>query len=239
MKPVLVVSNEEAAPAGYLGSALDRHGIDWRVVRVYEGEALPVAESVAGVAVLGGAMGAYEEAAFPFLIDEKRFVGACVEAGTPVIGICLGCQLVADALGGRAYLADSAEVVFAPVEATDVGRSDPVATALAERPIIRIHRDTFELPPGAALLATGGGYPQVFRIGSALGIQPHPEVTPDTLTDWLVDGDARQMAIGAGTDPEAIVEAFRLAQRSVEAMAADVFDAWIDEVHAKSRDAGQ
>ncbi len=111
-----------------------------------------------------------------------------------------------------------------------------VAAAFARRPVIRIHRDTFELPSGAALLATGGGYPQVFRIGSALGIQPHPEVTPDILADWLVDGDARQIAIEAGTDPEAIVDAFRLAQPSVEAMAADVFDAWIDEVTMKTLD---
>jgi GMP synthase (glutamine-hydrolysing) len=236
VKPVLVVSNEREAPAGYLGDALDRRGIDWRVVRIDVGEALPDVETVSGVAVLGGAMGAYDEATFPFLIDEKRFVGACVEAGNPVLGICLGSQLLADALGGRAYLADSPEVVFAPVEVSDVGRSDPVAAAFARRPVIRIHRDTFELPSGAALLATGGGYPQVFRIGSALGIQPHPEVTPDILADWLVDGDARQIAIEAGTDPDAIVDAFQLAQPSVEAMAADVFDAWIDEVTMKMLD---
>lgn len=236
MKPVLVVSNEVEAPAGYLGGALDRRGIDWRVVRADVGEALPDEATVSGVAVLGGAMGAYDEAAFPFLIDEKRFVRSCVEAGNPVLGICLGSQLLADALGGRAYLAGSPEVVFAPVEVSDLGQSDSVAAAFVRRPVIRIHRDTFELPPGAALLAAGGGYPQVFRIGSALGIQPHPEVTPDILADWLVGGDARRMAIEAGADPEAIVDAFRLAQPSVEAMAVDVFDAWIDEVILRTRD---
>jgi GMP synthase (glutamine-hydrolysing) len=230
VKPVIVVRNEPEAPAGYLGEALDRRGIDWNVVRVDEGESLPDCRTVSGVAVLGGAMGAYDEAAFPFLNEEKRLMAACVAAGIPVLGICLGCQLLADALGGRAYRADSAEVAFAPVELSDAGRSEPVALALAGRRILRFHRDTFTVPPGATLLATGGGYAQVFRIGSALGIQPHPEVTAEILADWLAGGDARRMAIDAGTDPVAIVEAFRSAQASVEVMAADVFDAWIDEV---------
>ena len=230
MKPVVVVRNEPEVPPGYLGDALDRRGIDWFVVRADDGEILPDLRTVSGAVVLGGAMGAYDEEAFPFLIEEKRFMAACVSEGLPVLGLCLGCQLLADALGGRAYLAESAEVVFAPVELSDEGRTDPVAAAMAGRRVVRFHRGTFTVPPGATLLASAGGYPQVFRLGSALGIQPHPEVTPDILEGWLADGDARQMAIDSGTDPEAICEAFRLAQPSVEDTAAQVFETWIDEL---------
>lgn len=236
MKPVVVLRNEPEAPAGYLGDALDRRDIAWSVVRVDEGEGLPDRETMSGLVVLGGAMGAYEEREFPFLVDEKRLMAACVDDGIPVLGICLGCQLLADALGGRAFRASSAELVFAPIELSDAGRRDPAAAALAGRPVVRFHQDTFAMPPGATRLATGGGYTQVFRIGSALGIQPHPEVTLEILSGWLVDGDARRIAIDAGADPDAMIEAFRSAEASVEATAADVFGAWIDEVSKKTLD---
>ena len=232
MKPVVVVQNESDCPAAYLGDALDRRGIEWRVVRLHEGDALPDPSDAAGVAAMGGAMGAYDEDEYPFLAAEKRFLAACAAAGVPVLGICLGCQLLADALGGRAYLADTAEVTFAPIELTAEGQGDPTVAAFDGRPVIRFHRDTFDLPPDATLLASAGGFAQAFRSGSAIGIQPHPEVTAAILADWLADGDARRMAIDAGTDPDDLVEVFRAATVDVEATAAAIFDAWIDEVLA-------
>jgi len=234
MKPVFVVQNESDCPPAYLGDALDRRGIEWRVVRLHEGDALPDPAEAAGVAAMGGAMGSYDEDAHPFLVAEKRFLAACTAAGVPVLGICLGCQLLADALGGRAYLADSAEVTFAPIAPTRAGERDPIVAAFAGRPVIRFHRDTFDLPPDATLLASAGGFAQAFRVGSAIGIQPHPEVTAVILADWLTDGDARQMAIDAGTDPDDLVETFSAAVIEVEATAAVIFDAWIDEVLAAS-----
>jgi GMP synthase (glutamine-hydrolysing) len=230
MKPVVVLQNEPDAPAAYLGDALDRRGIEWIALRLDAGELLPDPESVSGVAALGGAMGAYDEDAHPFLVAEKRFLAACVKIAIPVLGICLGCQLLADALGGRAYLADSAEVVFAPVQPTSCGDGDPIIAALTGRRVIRFHQDTFDLPPGATLLATGGGFNHAFRLGTAVGIQPHPEVTPALLGGWLADGDARQMAIDSGTDPDGLVGTFAAAEAEVMETAAAVFDAWIDEI---------
>jgi len=230
MKTVVVLQNEADAPAAYLGEALDRRGIEWTVVRLDLGETPPNPESVSAVAALGGAMGAYDERTYPFLVDEKRFLATCTKIGIPVLGICLGCQLLADALGGRAYRADSAEVVFAPVEPTSDGIGDPIVAALAGRRVIRFHQDTFDLPPGATLLATGGGFNHAFRRGTAVGIQPHPEVTAALLGEWLADGDARQLAIDSGTDPDRLVEAFAAAEAEVVETAAAVFDAWIDEI---------
>lgn len=230
MKPVVVLQNEPDAPAAYLGDALDRRGVEWTALRLDAGEELPDPGSVSGVAALGGAMGAYDEDAYPFLAEEKRFLADCTKIGIPVLGICLGCQLLADALGGRAYLAHSAEVVFAPVEPTADGIGDPIVAALVGRRVIRFHQDTFDLPPGATLLATGGGFNHVFRVGTAVGIQPHPEITPSLLGGWLADGDARQLAIDNGTDPDALVETFAAAEAEVKETAAAVFDAWIDEL---------
>jgi len=230
MKPIVVLRNEDMAPPGYLGDTLDRRGVDWQVVRLDAGESLPKAEDVSGVAVLGGPMGAYDDEEFPFLTAEKRFLAECANAGVPVLGICLGCQLLADALGGRAYLAHVAEVVFAPVEPTADGIGDPIVAALVGRRVIRFHQDTFDLPPGATLLATGGGFNHAFRVGTAVGIQPHPEVTSSLLGGWLADGDARQLAIDSGTDPDVLVETFTDAEAEVKETAAAVFDAWIDEL---------
>ncbi|MEA3510657.1 MAG: glutamine amidotransferase, partial [Actinomycetota bacterium] len=102
--------------------------------------------------------------------------------------------------------------------------------ALAGQPVIRYHQDTFDVPPGGVLLATGGGFDQAFRVGSALGLQPHPEVTPELLTGWLGSGRGRQRAIDLGVDPDVVLEEFSASEERTAAMAAEVFDAWIDEV---------
>jgi len=232
VKPVAVLRNEDGTPAGYLGDALNRRGVAWYTVRLDMGDPLPAVSDVSGVAILGGAMGAYDEDEFPYLAFEKQFVADCTDAGVPVLGICLGCQVLADALGGRAYLADAGEVVFAPIEPNDEGRADPVVAAMDGAPVIRFHRDTFDVPPGAVVLATGGGFVQAFRIGSSIGIQPHPEVTPTLLSEWLGSGSGRRFAVESGTDPDALAGAFSAAEAEVAAMAASVFDAWIDEVTA-------
>ena len=230
MKPIAVLRNEHDAPAGYLGDALDRRKMEWNVVCLDAGDRLPKPEDVSGVAVLGGAMGVHDDEEFPFLADEKRFLLDATNAGIPVLGICLGCQMLADVLGGRAYRAEAAEVVFAPIVPTRFGRAEPVVAALTERRVIRFHQDTFDAPPGATLLATGGGFDQAFRIGSALGIQPHPEVTPDLLGGWLGSGTGREVAIRSGADPDALIADHRAAESEAAATASAVFDAWIDEV---------
>lgn len=230
MKPIIVLRNEHDAPPGYLGDALDRRKMEWNVVRLDAGDPLPTPEDVSGVAVLGGAMGVHDDEEFPFLVDEKRFLLDCTNAGVPVLGICLGCQMLADVLGGRAYRAEAAEVVFDPIVPTQDGHADPVVAALAERRVIRFHQDTFDAPPGATILATGGGFEQAFRIGAAVGIQPHPEVTPDLLGGWLGSGTGREIAIRSGADPDALIADHHAAESEAAATATAVFDAWIDEV---------
>ena len=230
MKPIVVLRNEHDAPPGYLGDALDRRELDWNVVRLDAGDPLPEAVDVSGVAILGGAMSVFDEEEFPFLVDEKRFLLDCVNAGIPVLGICLGCQMLADALGGRAYRAEEGEVVFAPIDPTRDGYNDPVVATLAGRRVIRFHQDTFDVPPGATILATGGGFDQAFRLGSVIGIQPHPEVTPDLLNGWLGSGTGREVAIRFGSDPDTVLAEFSAAETEAAATASAVFEAWIDEV---------
>ena len=201
----------------------------WRIFRLDQEEDLPTVDAVAGVVVLGGLMGAYDTAAFPYLEDERAFLADCANRRVPVLGICLGAQLLADTLGGTAFRADRPEATFGPVALTPAGVADPVMAALDDRPVLRLHQDTWELPPNATRIADGGGFEQAFRIGSALGIQPHPEVTPDIVAGWLDLEESRRMVRKAGADPADIVEAVTHAQRGVAETASRFFEAWLSQ----------
>lgn len=227
MKPIAVLRNDAEVPPGYLADAMERGNVPWRLVALDDGDVLPEASEVGGVAVLGGHMGAYDTAAYPYLEKEKRFLAECVAAEVPVLGICLGSQLLADALGGRAYLAENAEAVFAPFDVTEDGSADPVVGALAGRRVLRLHQDTWDPPPGATTLARGGGYEQAFRLGSAVGIQPHPEAGPDIVAGWLSDEGVRRFVDRAGGDPDELVWAVAGSRTDGEETAALFFDGWL------------
>ena len=139
--------NDPAVPPCYLADALA--GRPWTMVELDEGESLPALDAIGGVVVLGGLMGAYDEDEFPYLVDEKRFLGDAVDVDVPVLGICLGAQLLADATGGKAYLAETPEATFAPVRLTEAGLTDPVASQLNGCHVLRFHQDTWDLPRGA------------------------------------------------------------------------------------------
>ncbi len=230
MKPVAVLRNDAEVPPGYLAPALERSGRPWLLVRLDEGEPLPTVEAVHGVVVLGGRMGAYDGALHPYLEEEKRFVAGCVEADVAVLGICLGSQLAAAALGGEAYLADAPEATLGPIDLTEAGAADPVLARLIERPVLRLHQDTWDAPPGATTLAHGGGFAQAYRLGSALGIQPHPEADPDVVAGWLMRDSIRELVHRAGSDPDELLWAMAAGREDGEVTAARFFGAWLDEL---------
>lgn len=235
MVRILVLQNDANVPPGYLETACAGAGVDLEVVALWDGAPVPDPLGWDGVVSMGGHMGAYEEAAFPFLADEKRCLSAAAEAGVPTLGLCLGSQLLADALGGEAYLSDAPEVDILSVELTPAGRSDPVVGSL-DWPVLVFHQDTWRPPPGATLLAATGRYPQAFRQGSAIGIQPHPEATPDVLDEWLSHDSARSVPRRAGTDPVKLAQVYRSSESALAAGAARFFGAWLAEVEARATD---
>ncbi|WP_029287728.1 type 1 glutamine amidotransferase [Cellulomonas sp. HZM] len=182
MRPVLVLTHAPHEGPGLIASGLDAP-VRVRTVLATPDPVLPALDELAGVVVMGGPMDADDEH-LPGLAAERRLLAAAVDAEVPVLGVCLGMQLLALALGGRLLRRHGTEVGFAPV---DVVGDDDVLGALGDRPtVLHWHDDAVDLPPGATLLASTATTPvQAFRAGSALGVQFHPEVDPGMLDLWL------------------------------------------------------
>lgn len=144
--------------------------------------------------VLGGPIGAYEEREYPFLAHELALLERRMAQNLPTLGICLGCQLMARALGARVYLGPRKEIGWAPLRLTPEGRASCLGH-LGDAPVLHWHGDTFDLPPGAVRLAsTDICDNQAFSVGSAiLGLQFHIEATASGLEDWFI-GHASEIA---------------------------------------------
>jgi GMP synthase (glutamine-hydrolysing) len=224
---VVILQHQDAVSAGYLDEVLEEAGLSARVIRVDRGEA-PEPGTYEAVVVLGGEMGAYEEADHPFLAMEKAYLAAEAGRGTPVLGICLGSQLLADALGGRAFAGGRSEIGYEPVELTDEGRHDAVLRHL-DGPVLSWHADTFDVPPGARVLAASASYPQAYRVGDVLGLQFHPEASPEMVANW-VEAVGPDRIREAGADPEALVEEARRRADECRAAGRRVLEAWAGQV---------
>ena len=200
MRPVLVLTHAPHEGPGLIAPTLDAP-VRVRTVVSSEDPVLPALDEVSGVVVMGGAMDADDDR-YPGLAAEKRLLAAAVAADVPVLGVCLGMQLLALALGAELERRHGTEIGFAPV---DVVREDAVLGHLGDRPtVLHWHDDAVTLPDGATLLASTAVTPvQAFRAGSALGVQFHPELEPRMLDLWLA---TPEMVDALGADE---VEAIR------------------------------
>jgi len=224
----LVLQNDPVAPPGNFTVAAAHYGHTVEVVRLFDGGDIPQANDFDGVVLLGGGMGSYDEDSYPYLAVEKVFAAEAVAAGVPVLGICLGSQMLADALGGRAYRADKPEAAFTTLTATIEG--DAVIDALTAGPVLALHQDTFDVPEGATVAASSSRFVHAFRLDSALAIQSHPEVTHEILLDWLTDPAVGALFELAGVDADGIVEAVADAEAAATELPLAVFGAWFSEV---------
>lgn len=185
---ILVVENYRGTHLGLVGRALAEAdaAVDLRLM--YEGDALPPdAGGHDGIVVLGGGQDALADAAHPYLPALAELTRTFGAADKPVLGICLGSQIVARGHGGRNILGRPIEIGWRSVTPTDAGRSDPLIAAIGDgAPLFHWHTDTFDLPEGATRLASSAQTPnQAFRIGRAVyGIQFHFEADRGVVADW-------------------------------------------------------
>ena len=153
---------------------------------------------------MGGPMGVYERATYPWIDGEIARLRERIARGLPTVGVCLGAQLISAAMGARVYPGPAKEVGFAPVTLSTAGAASPLRH-LAGVPVLHWHGDTFDLPEGVELLASSALYPhQAYRRGDTLlALQSHPEMGEDPrFEDWLDGCDA--YVAGAGTTPDAL-----------------------------------
>ena len=158
---------------------------------------LPPVRGLAGLVVMGGPMNV-DDPSHPGLAAERRLIRAAVDADVPVLGVCLGMQLLARALGASVHPGHGAEVGFGPVQ---VVATDPVLGPLGPEPtVLHWHSDAADLPTGATVLARSDITPvQAFRAGSALGLQFHVEVDHALLDRWLASPAAHDLSPGSIT----------------------------------------
>jgi GMP synthase-like glutamine amidotransferase len=182
-----IIQNDLEVPPGTIAENLDTLGIMYCVHHPYSGDPLPEVQDVSALVVLGGAMGANDDLRHPFLYDLKIFIRQVVSAGIPCLGICLGGQLLAAALGARVVSKRWEELGCLPVALTAAGCCDTLFAGMpVEFETFQWHHDSFDIPVGGVLLASSSAcINQAFRVGSAAwGTQFHPEVTEQIIRDW-------------------------------------------------------
>jgi GMP synthase-like glutamine amidotransferase len=211
---------------GLIADSLEEHRIACEYVDLYRGGAHPDVDAVDGLIFMGGPMSANDD--FPYIRQELDIIGEAVSQRLPILGVCLGSQLIAKALGADVYANSVKEIGWYPVHWTDAAAHDRLHQDLATpETVFHWHGETFDLPPGAELLAYSAACRnQAYRvIDNVYGLQYHLEVTPEMIADWLEQdancGDLRE--ITTPIDPNA--NAARLRE-----LAAKVFGRWCELV---------
>lgn len=201
-------------------------GAPYRYFDAWRAADWPRTEDISAAVVLGGGMNAQQFDEHPWLRDVHGFVDKSLDEGLPILGICLGAQILARVLGAEVRPSPVREVGFHPIVPTDEGRSDPVLTPFATgMRVFQWHEDAFELPDGATLLYSSFAVPyQAFRYGDRIyATQFHFEVTPEVIKGWCDDTEPEEMERYWGVKPADLLdEAARYLPRQQEAGRATV-----------------
>ena len=183
----VVIQHLAAEGPGLIAAVAAHHGFVVDVRRMDRGDAVPAADALDGLVVLGGTMAAYDTPAYPHLAAELRLLADACARDVPVLGVCLGAQLLAAALGARVFKGPAFEIGFGEVRLTPEGADDRVLGPSGPAfPVFHWHGDSYELPRGATHLASSAAYAQqAFRFGPrAYGLQFHVELDRPLARDW-------------------------------------------------------
>jgi GMP synthase-like glutamine amidotransferase len=227
---LIVLQHERETRLGAFRHLVDAAHVDYEVVMTTSAP-LPSADRFDGALVLGGSLNAYD----PRLLETRRWIRNNVLRGLPVLGVCLGGQLLAGALGGAVAPSPAPEVGLHDVILTEDARRDQLFADLPNRfPVFGWHEDSFSLPPGAISLAGSRAWAhQAFRFGdAAYGLQFHPELRACDLDRWRGNSAYRRVAANAAQDWESLIAALEQATPTLDALARHLFRRWLSIVAA-------
>jgi GMP synthase (glutamine-hydrolysing) len=230
---IWVLQHHPIENLGTIAGALESAALAWQYVRSYQGDPVPRdMKGAAGLIVMGGPMGVYESDRYPFLRDETALIESALRENKPVLGVCLGSQLLASTLGARVVKGRAKEIGWHRVRLAAEARDDRLLRALPESfTALHWHGDVFELPRGAVALASSEMTPiQAFRWGeTAYGLLFHLEVTEGQVRAMVREfaDEVRE----ANADGEEIVGAADGHLASLSALAETVFSRWAHPAH--------
>ena len=185
---VLIIKHIEIEGPGLIEYCLKQGNIPYQVLNLSMGAHFPKLDDLTHIVILGGPMNVYEEDRYPFLREEDLFIKESIQRGKSILGICLGAQLIAKALGAKVYKASVKEIGWYDVSLTKEGSKDPFFSYLPKTfPVFQWHEDTFEIPKAGKFIATSTSVPhQAFRYGEKVyGLQFHLEVMEEMIHDWM------------------------------------------------------
>jgi GMP synthase-like glutamine amidotransferase len=195
----LILQHEAATPPGLITGWLAEQSAQVDTVRIDEVEPEVEPRDYDLIVSLGSEFAAFDDS-IPFIQREVRLFREAVDAGVPILGLCFGGQLLARVLGGRVFRSQHSEIGWLPVRTHD-------PELVSAGPWFQWHFDTFTPPPGATLVAETDVCPQAFVAGRSLGLQFHPEVTPEIMAQWV--GVYPHELAAEGVDPQGLLEETR------------------------------
>lgn len=234
MKPIAIIRHVAGEGPAYFATFLDAHSIPWQLVKLDEGERVPAhAAQFSGLCLMGGPMSAND--ALPWIAEELRLIREAVDGGTPVIGHCLGAQLMARALGAAVTRNPVKEIGWGEVRRADNAEAQRWLGDIDRFLAFHWHGETFALPEGASLLMGNEHCAhQGFVLGAHLAMQCHVEMTEALVRAWCVSGAAEiQNSPGAAVQrPEEILAGIGPGLARLNAVADRLYARWIASLAA-------
>ncbi len=229
MKPIGIFRHYPTEGPGYFATYLDAHSLPWKLVKIDAGEAPPAsAGEFSGVAFMGGPMSVNDD--LPWIAGVLKLIRDAADAGVPVLGHCLGAQLMSGALGGSVGRNPQKEIGWGRVDVADSDAARAWFGAMRSFLSFHWHGETYTLPRGAECIASSPYCAnQAFALGPHLGLQCHVEMTPEMVHGWCQSG-SREIARspGPGVQDAAQIESYlepRIA--ALNAVAARLYDRWL------------